>query len=120
LAREQQRHRDIKPLPSPSGGAVHRIFFWVTTSWLRLTSFLTNPDRGFGRLILRFVIILVILFLFVGITTAWTEGSGKGVLPVEVLQRVTWVCYAITQLTFLFVLVMAARRYLSRKSDSTG
>ncbi len=95
------------------GKAAQHARDWTDIVHARL-HLLTNPEQGYRKLILRLVVIVVLLFLLVGITTAWKEGSGRDVLPIEILQRITWICYGLAQITFVLVLVLAGLRLLAR------
>lgn len=67
------------------------------------------------RLLGLIVACLVVLYLLVGATTLWQNGSGHGKVIVNMLAQVVWITYAITQLILVVLLIMTVRHYIAKR-----
>lgn len=113
--REDVRRQPLRCIEADEHATLWSLSDRIQSSLMNIPFSLMNPPRGYGRLIIRLIIVLVILYLCVGVTALWAESSGRGSVPVEVLQHVAWVAYASTQLLLIFVVILACWHFLHRK-----
>lgn len=73
----------------------------------------TRKQRSYRLLIWRLGVSCVLLLVLVGATYNWQQGSGRGNSIVNVIASVTWTCYALVQLAFIAVSMIAVYRHLT-------
>jgi hypothetical protein len=72
--------------------------------------------RRLGVLIWRLGVFSFFLLLLVGATYNWQHGSGEGSTAVDVIASVTWISYAVVQLAFIGVVIVALyQQWLSQR-----
>jgi len=79
-------------------------------------------QRSYGVLVWRLGVGCVLLLLLVGATYSWQQGSGRDSGIVHAIASVTWTCYALVQLAFIAVVLMAVHQHFttSRVSRRTN
>lgn len=55
----------------------------------------------------RFGISCVVLFALAGAFGLWNESTESSILPVRIIAGFTWICYLVTQLSFILLVVLA-------------
>ena len=85
----------------------------------------TRPEAGrnarsYGMLVWRLGVACVLLLVAVGVTYNWQHGSGEGSGIANLVASLTWTCYAVVQVAFIVVGLIAGYQYLSRAGRSSN
>jgi amino acid permease len=70
-----------------------------------------RKQRSYRLLVWRLGVACVLLLVAVGATYDWQQGSGHDSPVVNAIASITWLCYALVQIAFIVVAVIAVCRH---------
>jgi hypothetical protein len=81
----------------------------------------TDKQRSYRLLIWRLGVVCLLLLVLVGLTYNWQHGSGRESPVVSVIANLTWTFYALVQLAFIAVTIVAVyQHFASSRIPSKG
>lgn len=74
------------------------------------------PQRSYRVGLWRLGIACVVLLFLGGVTVNWQESSGGDSSVLDVVGNIIWICYVFAQLTFIALVVLAVRGFITAKN----
>lgn len=79
-----------------------------------------KPPSINGRNTVLLAIAVGALFLLVGLTAEWRDGSGADSTAVAIIWRIVWITYQILKVTLIVFIVVLIQRHLEKRREQSS
>jgi hypothetical protein len=109
--------RPYEAVKASAYGALYQVAEWEGGGSETVSS---RKRRSYRLLIWRLGVGCVLLLVLVGVTYNWQHDTGGEAPVVRIIASVTWTCYALVQLAFIAVSILALYKHFTSRGPQSS